>query len=435
MEFGKHLTKGIWGAADKALPVIYGFGYVVLVIRVLPKEEFGNFVLIQELFLIISGLAMAFALQPLLKFAAEERPDRAAIISASLFLNLVFVVGSSILSLLVRRPLGALLNSEAFGDLMIYMPALLVASFIRNFALVLLQTQFMMQKIFWTDAAHFLGAVVLIALYNAYGIFDSALDLIIINLISLSLSSIVGLLFVRSWISVSLKPQRSSVVLLWDYGKYSLGSLMSYMFYTKADSFFLSAFSGPVQVAVYNSVKVFLRIFDTMAQVIQMFIMPATARISSRGEWGTLKIVAEKAISFSTITLLPVMILFVLFPSVLLTLIGEQYTEAILLVRIFAILALVTPLYAVASNILLGLGHAKIGWFLSLQLFVVSALLYAVLIPILGGLGATISYVAASVFLTWTTARKLQVYVPVTLMEVVGRTNDVKQFIRSRLVR
>ena len=70
MEFGRYLAKGIWGLADKALPVVYGLGYIYLVIRVLPEEEFGNWVLLQEVFLLISGLATAFALNPLLKYAA-----------------------------------------------------------------------------------------------------------------------------------------------------------------------------------------------------------------------------------------------------------------------------------------------------------------------------------------------------------------------------
>ena len=75
MRVSDHLEKGIWGIAGKCLPVIYGVAYVVLVIRVLSPSEFGNFTLIQELFLLISGLATAFALQPMLKFAAEERTD------------------------------------------------------------------------------------------------------------------------------------------------------------------------------------------------------------------------------------------------------------------------------------------------------------------------------------------------------------------------
>ena len=85
MEFGKHITKSLWGLADKALPVAYGLAYVYLVIRVLPEEEFGNFVLLQEIFLIISGLATALALQPMLKFASEAGSDSSPIVIVGIF--------------------------------------------------------------------------------------------------------------------------------------------------------------------------------------------------------------------------------------------------------------------------------------------------------------------------------------------------------------
>jgi hypothetical protein len=73
VELGRHLGKGIWGLADKALPVVYGLGYVLLVIRVLPEVEFGNWVLLQEIFLLVSGLATAFALNPLLAIPSAPR--------------------------------------------------------------------------------------------------------------------------------------------------------------------------------------------------------------------------------------------------------------------------------------------------------------------------------------------------------------------------
>src|SRR5512136_2326119 len=91
MEFRKYLRQGIWGLADKALPVVYGIGYVLLVIRVLPEEEFGLFVLVQEIFLIISGLATAFALQPLLKFGSEDRTEQAGLQTSAGMLHALFL--------------------------------------------------------------------------------------------------------------------------------------------------------------------------------------------------------------------------------------------------------------------------------------------------------------------------------------------------------
>lgn len=436
MELGKHLGKGIWGAADKALPALYGLGFVLLVIRVLPEEEFGNFVLIQEIFLIISGFAMGFALQPMLKYAAEDRPDRREIIGAALFLNAVFVVVCSIGVVLIRHPFGELLNSRGLADLMLYLPALLIASFARNFTLVLLQTRFMMKEIFWTDAAHFIGAVALIAYSTARGGFASALDMINVNLVSLSASSLLGLFLARPIFKVKLTPHLASVRLLWHYGKYSLGSVVSYLFYTKADSFILSSYSGPVQVAMYNSVKMLLRLFDTMSQVINMFVVPAASRLSSQGERESLRVLVEKAIAFGTLALFPVFILFVFFPSPLVYLMyGGRYLESVVLVQVFALLSFVTPLYGVAGSALLGLGLARTGFYLSVVQFVVSVVVYAACIPLWGPLGATIGYVITSVVITWVTTKKLQDYLPFTLRDTTSRWRDVTAFIQSKFGR
>ena len=71
MQFGRHIGKGLWAFADKALPALYGIGFILLVIRVLPEGEYGAFVVVQSLYMIISGFGYALALQPLTKYGAE----------------------------------------------------------------------------------------------------------------------------------------------------------------------------------------------------------------------------------------------------------------------------------------------------------------------------------------------------------------------------
>ena len=317
MELGKHLTKGIWGLADKALPVVYGLGYVWLVIRVLPEEEFGNFVLVQEIFLIISGLATAFALQPLLKFSSESNADLRQIVSASLLLNGAFIVAASLFVVLLSSPAGQLFNSPALSVLLLYVPAMLIASFVRNFTMVLLQAKFRFREVFWVDAMHFLGAPFLVWVLSRMHRFDTALDMIVVNLISLSLSSVAGLWFTRGMTRLTLSPSRAAMGSVYHYGKYTLGGIVSSLVSTRADSFILSAFTGPLQVAVYNSVKVFVRIYEMATQVVQMFVLPASSRLSSLGEFGTVKALTEKAILFLTLGLLPVTATFLLFPGFL----------------------------------------------------------------------------------------------------------------------
>jgi O-antigen/teichoic acid export membrane protein len=436
MELGKHLDKSLWGLADKALPVIYGIGFIYLVIRVLPEEEFGNFVLTQEIFLIISGLAMAFALQPLLKFASEVRKGYNGIITVCIFFHLLFVVASMIIVLAVRMPLSELLNAPGLASLLAYIPAMLVASFIRNTALVLLQSRFSLQRVFWVDAVHFLGAPFLVWVMSRMHIFDSALDLILINIVSLSASSLAGLALSKDLFRMTWRLQRSEWKEVWDYGLYSLGGIVSYLTYTRADTFILSASSGPMQVAVYNSAKIFTRIFDMATQVVQMIVLPAVSLLSSRGEKSSLKILVEKAILFATVGMIPVFLLLLLIPEPVVDLVySGRYPEAASILRLFALLSLPVPLLAIGSSVLMGLGEARASFILGAQTLVVSLAAFFLLVPSFGPSGAALGSVITSYIMGWVTVAIVRRRVPLTVREVLSRSRDITAFLRSRFAR
>jgi O-antigen/teichoic acid export membrane protein len=434
MEFGKYLGKGIWGLADKMLPVVYGLAYVLLVIRVLPEEEFGNFVLVQEFFLVITGLATALALQPLLKFVAEENAEIHSCISAAVIISVVFFVVCSILIVLLRASLGGILKSHALAPLLLYLPAMFAASFIRNLALILLQSRFMIKEVFWTDVPHFLGAPLLIWIYSRLHIFNSAYDLIMINIMSLSASSLAGLFLSRSMVKLRLIPAMNEVRKMWDYGKWTLGGTVSTFAVSKADTFLLAAFVGPIQVAVYGSVKVFVRVYEMLTQVIQMFVMPAASKLSSKGDFASLKVMVEKATMFSMVGILPVLLVFLFLPSFVITILYKgRYVDAIPVLQVFAFAALAVPPSAVAGNVLMGLGHTKTVFVIGLLMFLLSFVSYLIFIPRFAATGAAIGFVitsyASALIALWCVKR----YVPFTLGEVLKRANDIKVFLLSRL--
>lgn len=435
MEFGKHIGKGLWGLADKGLPVIYGLGFVFLVIRVLPEEEFGNFVLVQEIFLVISGFAAAFALQPLLKYAAESPDGQQGVVGAALLLHLLFYAGASVILVLLADPLSRALNAPATGSLILYVPAMLAASFVRNSTIVLLQARFRISEVFWTDAVHFLGAPVMVWLLSRAGLFDSAFDLIMISIFSLTASSLLGAVFARKFFRTMAWSSRNDFRKVWLYGKYALGSTVSYLVYTKADTFLLSGFTGPVQVAIYTSAKTFTRAFEMVTQVIQMFIVPASSRLSSRGEQRSLQALVEKGILFVTVGTFPLFLVFFFGPGLLVHLLyGGRYTEAVPLLQVFSLLAFVVPLLAVGSNLLLGLGEAKRGFILGLHMLWISMAAYLFLIPRFGALGAAIGMVIATAALATLTTWKINRLVPVSLRGVLARFQDIQTFVRNRLV-
>jgi lipopolysaccharide exporter len=433
MEFRKYLRQGIWGLADKALPVVYGIGYVLLVIRVLPEEEFGLFVLVQEIFLIISGLATAFALQPLLKFGSEDRTEQAGLQTSAGVLHALFLLITSIAIVALRNPVSSALQAPGLAPLLVYVPAMLAASFIRNTSLTLLQSRFLIQQVFWVDSVHFLGVPFFVWVVSRLHLFDSALDLILINVVTLSASSLLGLFLSRRLISLTLALRWSDWQRLISYGLYSLGGMASYFTSTKADTFVLSAFFGPVQVALYNAAKVFTRIFDMATQVIQMLVLPASSRLSSRGDDPSLKDLVEKSLLFATLGMVPVCAVMLAAPEPLLALIyGGRYADAATLLRIISPMALVVPVLAIGSSVLMGLGEARAGFVLSVQTLVVSLAAYYLLVPSWGTVGAAWGFVLAAFIMTVITVVFLRRFVTVTARGVLGRMRDISAFVRQQ---
>jgi O-antigen/teichoic acid export membrane protein len=430
MEFGKHLGKGIWGLADKMLPVVYGIAYVVLVIRVLPQEEFGNFVLVQEIFLIITGLATGFALQPLLKFASEQSAETSGDVAIALAFNTAFLLLSAVVIMSFKVPISQLLNSASLAPLLMYVPLMLIASYLRNFCLVLLQTRFRVQEIFWTDAFHFLGTPVLIWIWSRLHMFNSATDLLDISLISLSCSSLMGFYFSRDLFRIRFSIAGSEWKKMWDYGTYSVGSTVSAFIITKADTFVLSAFGGIVQVAIYNSVKTFVRIYDMLSQVVAMFVLPASSRLASQGDSTRLRAMVEKAILFATLAMIPVFFALLFLPDLLVKIYSGKYVEGAPILRVFSVAALTVSAAAVAGNVLLGLGHARLVFYMLLQQLIFTMIGFFVLIPWLGGVGAALTYVVAS-FLVIALVY-LNRYVPLSFGAILGRTKDIVVFLKVR---
>ncbi len=92
----------------------------------------------------------------------------------------------------------------------------------------------------------------------------------------------------------------------------------------------------------------------------------------------------EKAILFFTVAMLPVFILFLAAPPLLIGILYQgKYLEAIPTLQVFSLLALIAPLLFIGTNVLMGLGEARLSFVLGAQMLGISLVCYLVLIPLL----------------------------------------------------
>jgi O-antigen/teichoic acid export membrane protein len=438
VEFGKHIDKAFWAFADKALPAIYGIGFIFLVARVLPKEEYGGFVVIQTMFNLLSAVSAAFALQPMTKLAAETKQP-ASLLTASLIMQVVFI---GIVALCVfpgRQFIASFLdpNAEArLASLLPYLPLLLLASLYRNLIVAFLQSRYEVYRIFWIDAVYFLGALMMIYVAHQFGVLKGASDVLSIAALMLAVSTLLALFLTRTTVSFTLTGWRESMASTWSFGKFMFAGGVTYSLFAQMDLFFVTTYVGPVAAATYYNAKIFTRMFDLLAGVLQMFLIPFSSKAFRRNDTEQLVAVAEKAICFSTIVLVPVFIMMTVFPQPILHfLYGGKYDAAAPAMMILSVLAFVVPWNAVAVGYLTGLGNVRRGLYASVGLIVLALPMYLLLTKLFGMIGASMALVSVFTLVSVWLVFQLKQVIPLRFWNVWKRVKDVNEFLRGSIFR
>ena len=431
MEFGRHLSKGIWAFGDKGLPALFGIGMIFLVVRILPENEYGSFVLVQTLYTLASTLGTALALLPLTKFAAETT-ENGPYITAALTLLALFFAAVSVVVIALQTPLIALLdprNEGHLSSLMLFIPVLLLTAYFRNFAVALLQATYRVREIFWIDAVYFLGSLVFFAAAKRMNHFSTASDVFVSITLAQILSSLTALACTRRQITGIRLPAISAIRTLWDFGKYSFCTTGLSAVFSQMDVFLLSSLVGVGAVAVYNAARILTRAFDMMTQLIMMFLLPFSSRHYAAGNIQTLSSTAEKTICFTTIVLLPVAFIMIAFPGEILHLLyGQRYAEGAPIVRILGFVVFVVPWTAVSSSFVGGIGRVKEALFFGVGLVVVSGIVYPLCITGFQAAGAALAFVAVSTLFGVSVTVYVQRFVPISVRGTYLRVRDIRTF-------
>ena len=432
MKLARHLSKGVWAFALKSLPAVNGIAFIFLVVRTLPPEEYGSFVIVQTLYLFSIALVNAFALLPVVRFVAgRDRPDPYA--TGGLLLTALFLAGVSVLLLALPEAFWKLLNIPAEAvALFPYVPLLFAGSAYRLFVVALLQARYRLREMFFIEAVAHLGTPLAIGVLLVGGVFSSARDLLQVMVLMQALSSLVAALVPGPLGRFHWSLERSPVIELLQFGKYTFSGSALYSVFSQLDVLFVSAFGGLLAAATYGAAKVFVRIFDLLSQVIQVFAIPFSSQKWEANDGGALLTVAEKLIAFSGILLLPVGVIMAAAPTDLLWMLyGQKYLDGASVVRVLSVLAIVTPWNAVAASYVIGVGRVRAGFWASVLLVCLALPLYWTLTPRFGPTGTAAAYAFSQAAVTVVLVFVLRRVVPVSVRSVLNRWRDIRQLLRD----
>jgi len=436
MEFGKHIGKGMWGLAGRALPSVYGVGIIVFVIRIFPPVEFGVYTLLQTIFLLAVAMSQSFALQPLVKFGAET--DRlSGPVSAAAFLYLLFVLPVAALIFLFGGTLGGLFRSETAGELMYLVALMLVASVPRNVASYLLQSKLQLKRLFFLDAIYSLGSLALIAVLVPTGRVTTAAEIVLINLGTITCSSLYGLSILFGTYRVRPELSRESVRAFWAYGKFSLGASISYTLYAQSDNLIISAIMGPVSLAVYNAAKVFTRGYELMLQLITTLLVPTASRLDLPGKDPEKLALAQKSFFvFTTVMAALSAGLFFAGPILIDVIYAGKYPGSAGVLYILAISGIFIPAISIGSSFCFALGKMKEVFLVNLSMasLGILALLCGTLWYGMPGTAWGVVCTYATMAVVWTAVLRRRAGIPLDAKGVLARHSDATNFVRRILL-
>ena len=430
MKLSSHLPKFFFALADKSLPLFYGLGIILIVIRTIPIKEYGILVLVQSTFYLIQNMNEFLVLRPMVKYLSADLRNGKWVIPHSFVLSVTFFCLTLGIVTVLSSSIGDLLHFPSFSSYLIYLWGLPLAFFLKSFAISILNSQVKPFKVFVIDFVYYMGSLVGILLMFLKNNLDTANDVLYVNIVAALSSSIVSLPFVLRYLSsIELKINRQRFKSIFQFGKYTFGAGIGSTIFQRGDNYVLSAILSPIEVATYNAGRTFMRFFNIISQSVNMLFFPIISRLKSQGREKDIKAVIEKGIGFYILLLYPVIVVLILVAKPLLSFIyGCKYPNAHIVFQILLVGMVFHPFLCISSACLLGLGKPRfnmVSKFISIPLNIIGNI---VLIPIIGVYGSAVAVVlymsTESIFLFFW----LKKFTNCTIIGIFTRYRDVLSF-------
>ncbi|MDP8237848.1 MAG: oligosaccharide flippase family protein [Candidatus Hatepunaea meridiana] len=356
MNLTRHLGLFTWAMAAKTLPLIYGLGFLLLVVPAFPVEEHGCFAIVFSVFTYVALLNKFLVLNPMLRFAADTNQFN-CIIRSGFQLSIVFYIAGGLL-IWILTPVGAQIFRINTSDLLLAVP-LLAAFFFRDLGFFVQQTLYRTAKIFFIETVYFIGSVVGF-FYLVFHLVDfGARELLLAHIIAASASSLLSIMLGFGGAKLIGRIDIEAIKKLFNYGLLTLPIGFANIVIYGADVLILGAIYTPAVVGVYNGAKKVYQVISNITQAVGILVLPYASRLSSSGRKDELKALFEKTTVYIWIGLFGISIIGWLFADVLYSFLGEAYIGSALLLSIMLFAAPFEGIFYTAGNILYGIGEAK----------------------------------------------------------------------------
>ena len=383
---------------DQSLISIYGFVYILLIIRPLPRVEMGYLMLVEAVRFFLTALADGSIGWAQIKYlSGGEADERGAIITTGLLMKLVLLVFVTVLIIVFRGLFADLMKSPPLEGLLLMIPLMLLAKIPHNQGRHILIAQRNYSRIFYFDLVYASSFIGLLLAGKAIIGLDRAFEVLMVFVLSGVIASLTTPLFLKGrWTfgRFDIKWAKKQYI----FGRDSFINTTGSYLYQKTDQLMLGAMINPVAVAVYSIAGHFSKVFQLLNEAFNMVVLPSVSAISRNKEnitrEETLKIkrlYLAHSFLLQGLAVASALILFITADWVIVFLFGANYADAAPVLKILLVGLVALPFARLAGSVIVGMGRpdicARITWVTG----GINLILNLILIPRSGMIGAAIS--------------------------------------------
>ena len=380
---------------------LFGFFSFVILVRLLSIPDFGTWVLYTSFIAVVELLRGGFIKNPLTRrFLSTDPSDHPAVVSAALLVNgILFIVLSAAVAILAV-PVSVWMDAPLLKPLCyLFIPNAFFYTFFLHYT-TLHEAHLNFKASFW---AYFVQKALfffylLFVLFFSDSIAVSLIDLAIVQIIAMVISSVISVWFARNYSVHRFEWDRSHLLAILHHGKYSFGTNVSSVLLNNIDSWMLGGMLSPAAVAIYNPALRITRLVEIPMQSVAAITYPKLVQKSTEVSLTNAKHLYEQSVAVILAIMIPLVFVVIVFANPIVVLVaGDNYEAAATVLQITMLYGLLAPFNRQFGITLDAIGKARLTFYFVVISAIVNTGLNFIMIQRLGVVGAAYATTATHV--------------------------------------
>ncbi len=390
IKYSHWFSQGAYSFLNRMSVLFFGFGVIFFMVRMMPKEAIGIWVLFTSVTAILEMIRHGFIRNPFITLlVAAEKDDKDKIITTSFVLHTALAVVISILLILAAKPLSKFWDAPGL-DILFYLYSINNLIFIPFLHFEYLQTaesnfKAIFLSNFWRLGLPCLYVVVIFFVRHQM----TLVELVNAQIFATIIGAAIAYVYVRDIAKTFSKVDRKLMSELFHFGKYTFGTQISSMFVKNTDSWMIGRLISTAGVAIYNPALRISNLVEVPTLTIANMIFPRVPqKMKEEGVQGV-RDIYYKSVSLILAAMIPMVVPIFIFAELVITLVfGPQYVDSAPILRVTIFYSLIIPFNRQFGTLMDGLKKPQLNFYLLVMVAVLNVIFNFIFLRWFGLIGS-----------------------------------------------